>query len=407
MLGSAALALGSVALPAIALARRRWLRGLTERLGAGRTLDGAPIWIHAASVGEVRVASPLVRGLRALDLPVALSTTTISGRDLARLEMPETPSFLAPLDHWMPVRRTLRRIRPRALVLVETELWPEMLTSSLTASIPVALVNGRISDRTYRRYARMRRWLSPMLGRLTAVLARSEVDRERLIELGCRPEVCLEPGELKAASMAMPSARTLRSQPPFVLVAGSLHATELAPWVGLLRRTRDLPLAHVLAPRHLERLGELRGALEAAGIEHEMWSRHRPNFPDPAGKVLVVDTVGDLASLYASGDLAFVGGSLDAGAAGHNLMEPATFGRMVLFGPGVSSQKAAAHELAEAGAAVPVGSVDELEQAIRGLLAEPSELERRGRLAYEVATRNHERGQRTLQRAITLIEALT
>jgi hypothetical protein len=228
MLGSAALALGSVALPGIALARRRWLRGLKERLGAGPA-TGWSADLDSCGVGRGSsrrvTAGAGTSGPRASSRVVDdddLGSRPGSSRDAGGRQA----SWHRSITGCRSAGRSNESGRDR-WVLVETELWPEMLTSSLSANIPVALVNGRISDRTYRRYARMRRWLSPLLGRLAAVLARSEVDRERLIALGCRSEVCVEPGELKSASMVMPSARGIRSAPPFVLVAGSLHGTEL------------------------------------------------------------------------------------------------------------------------------------------------------------------------------------
>jgi 3-deoxy-D-manno-octulosonic-acid transferase len=402
-LSTALLCGGVAALPVLALARRRWLEGLPERLGRAPRLASAAPWIHAASVGEVRLALPLLRALSERGLGACLSTTSRTGRDLARRERPGLPSFLAPLDHPFSVRTAFDRLRPSVLALLETELWPELLGTALQRSVPVILLNGRISDRSFGRYRLLRPLLAPLLAGLCGVVPRSETDRERLVALGCRPEACRESGDLKGASLPEPHPRPWRSAGPLVLVAGSLHRGEFEPYLELVRRTHGLAVAHVIAPRHLERVAELVAGLRSAEVPFELWSAHRPRFPDPPPSVLVVDTHGDLASLYGEGDAAFVGGSLDSAGGGHNVFEPAATGRAVLFGPGMADHKTAAEALLANGGAVAVRDTAELAERVTGWLAGREELRVRGASALRAARDAYGAGQRTLERSVSLL----
>jgi 3-deoxy-D-manno-octulosonic-acid transferase len=403
-LTTAALVGGVLVLPALAVLRRRWLEGLGERLGALPVSAAGAVWVHAASVGEVRIAEPLVLALAALGQRAVVSTTTVAGRALARQRLAGVPCSLAPLDHPAAVRRAMGRVRPRALVLIETELWPELLAEAWRRRVPAFLVSGRISERTFNRYRSARRLLAPLLAGLAGVQPRSEEDRERLLALGCRPEALLPSGDLKAAGLATAEGtRVPGSRPVAVLVAGSLHASELVAWASLLDRTRALPLAHVIAPRHLERLDELRAALSARGLPHVAWSSLRPVLPDPVPPVVVVDTIGDLACLYGAGDLAFVGGSLMPDGAGHSLLEPAALGRGVLFGAGVRAQAHTARALLAAGGAVQVASAEELAGRLERLIADRGEMRGLGERAQQQAAREREAGQLALQLAVEAI----
>ncbi len=398
--------LGILAFPLVALCRRRWLVGLAERLGGlnrskGPEKNGSSgVWIHAASVGEVRLALPVIAALRQSGWRVRLSTTTVTGRDLARKLVPEARPFLAPIDHPIFVGRAFRRLAPKVLLLVETELWPELLRRAFRGGVPVLLVNGRISHESFGRYLRWRPLFSPLLAGLRGVLPRSREDWDRLQRLGCRSESLVAMGDLKGASLSSPRKRPLRKAPPWVLVAGSLHQSEWEAWLRLLRILEGEPLFHVLVPRHMDRLDHLLSRLEEDGWPVRLWSSMGSEFPDPeAGKVLLVDTVGDLESLYQWGDIAFVGGSL-LSIGGHNLLEPAIAGRPVLFGKGIANQKEAAADLLEAGGGRMVENVEELADLIRRWLRQPERLEQVGSLARKVAMASRSEGA-------TLVEKLS
>jgi 3-deoxy-D-manno-octulosonic-acid transferase len=327
----------------------------------------------------------------------------VAGRDLARRAVPETPSFLAPLDHPVFVRSAFQRLRPRALAILETELWPELIEAALRRSIPALLLNGRVSDRSMPRYLRLRPLLAPIMAGLACVVPRSETDRDRLVALGCRPEACEEPGDLKGASMPRPWLFPWPQRQRLVLVAGSLHRGEYGLWLDVLQRLRPWPVCHVVAPRHLDRLEDLEGRMREAGVAYDRWSRHRPRFPDPPPQVLLVDTHGDLAGLYAEGDLAFVGGTMDPRRGGHNLYEPAAAGRPVLFGPGVSDHRAAADALLAFGGGVMVNNPAQLVDRLEAWMTHPEAIRAAGQRAYETAVRAYESGKRTLSRAVSLI----
>ena len=326
--------------------------GLLERLGwvparlrgAG---DGRPvIWLHAVSVGEVLAVSRLVGELdRAFaGNRLVISTTTRAGQELAAQRFGAERVFYCPLDLPWAVRAYLNALRPALLILAETEFWPNLLSGCYRRGIPVAVVNGRISDRSWPRYRRLRWLWRPFLGRLNRVLAQSAMDGERLTAVGCRAERVTVAGNLKfdvrAASEAE-ATRELRKRARGLrlVVAGSTLDGEetalLEVWPRLLEG--DPRLAMVLAPRHPERFAAVAALLEKSGIR---WARRSDWRTEPEGErkplslgqVVLLDTIGELASVYSLAAVAFVGGSV-VPAGGHNPLEPAQFGVPIVMGP--------------------------------------------------------------------------
>lgn len=355
ILGWIALALGWPVLAGKALRDARYRVGWGERLGRWPARrNGQPLWVHGASVGEMRAAAPLVAALRARGVPLLLTTTSPSGREAAGGLAGEGGSArLLPLDLAPLVRRALRRTRPLGLVVVETELWPALLLEAKRAGVPALLVNARVSDHTYPRYRRFRRWLGPLLGTFASVQAQSEEDARRFVELGApAARVCLG-GNLKfdvpAPDTADPEVAALRRARAGgwrILVGGSTHPGEeeaLLEAVRLLEE-RGLRPGLVLAPRHLERLGEVEAAAGRAGRVLRRWSE----LGDPLeagilaalgrGEVLAVDRYGLLGRLYGAAEAAFVGGSLTR-VGGHNLLEPLSWGVPALFGPHMNNAR--------------------------------------------------------------------
>ena len=341
-----------------ALLLRPTLRvGLPERLGRhpGASVSGA-VWVHGASVGEIGSALGLMDALRARGEPVVASTTTVTGRARVRSARPDLPAGLAPLDHPWIAARVLRQVRPSALLLVETELWPAWIAAAHARGIPVLVVSGRISDRSLLRYRRLRlrRLLAPTLRRVSAVGARSAEDAARFVSLGMPKERIRVTGDLKLEPPAAssPPSEELRQALGTVplLVAGSTHPGEERAALGALvaAERAGFGLALVVAPRRPERFEAVAALLAASGRTVRRRSRLGGN-PLRAGEVLLLDTLGELESIYGMARVAFVGGTL-APVGGHNLLEPVLRGKPVLFGPWTHNVREAATLMSETGA---------------------------------------------------------
>jgi 3-deoxy-D-manno-octulosonic-acid transferase len=400
-LGLAVLALAY--LP-VFLVRKVWGAGyplaLRARLGFVHVppppLPGARFWVHAVSVGEVMAAVPLVQALRARwpGADIVLSTVTATGERVARARLPEAAAMLTfPLDFPAAARRTVDRVAPGCFIGLETELWPNLLRALRRAGVPAILANGRISDRSYRRYRRVRRLFRTVLGDIALFCMQSEEDARRIISLGASPERVLVTGNLK---MEAPSGeagaeqlwrRLLHLGPAPVLVAGSTHRGEeaamLEAFLAVRRTARDLRL--VLAPRHPERLDEVEGLARSRGLEVVRRSRVSAGNGAP---VILLDTMGELASLYAVADVIFVGGSL-VPIGGHNVVEPALHAKALVFGPHMTNFREAAGLLLRADAAVQVRDGEELAAAVERLLSDAPGRQALGRAAW-TAVRAHQ-----------------
>jgi 3-deoxy-D-manno-octulosonic-acid transferase len=375
--------LGAPVLAAAALARPRWRTGLSERLGAHPAAHPAepPVWVHGASVGEIRAALPLLDALAARGHAVVASTMTATGRAVARAARPALATGLAPLDHPWAVARALARVQPKALVFIETELWPSWVRAAGERGIPALVVSARLSERSFARWQRLGGALRPTLGRYRAIAARSEADAARFVALGAPHERVSVCGDLKldAEPPGAPASdlAALLGDVPLV-VAGSTHEGEEAAALAALAAAEQagLPAALVLAPRHPERFERAAEIVLQAG--RRLRRRSAPGAGAlAAGEVLLLDTLGELASLYARARVAFVGGTL-APVGGHNLLEPARAGCPVLFGPHVANTGESAALLLEAGAADRVADAVALARAVVEALAQPAEAKARG-----------------------------
>ncbi len=326
----------------------KYREGLWERLGRvpGHLLasgSGRSIWVHAVSVGEVLAASRLVNelGQRAPELRVVLSTTTRTGQRLAQQRVGANRTFYFPLDFAWIVRRYLAALRPALLVLIETEFWPNVLAECGKQGIPVAVVNGRVSDRSFPRYLRLRRLWSRILPGIALVLAQSEEDMRRLRKIGVPEDRVVFGGNLKFDVRAAKSASVttlLRAKivkGTRVLVCGSTVEGEEEILLSAFRELRKAcpQSILILAPRHPERFDRVAELLRTSG---ERWVRRskwvqKPN-PLKPGTVVLLDSIGELASVYSLASIAFVGGSLRP-SGGHNPLEPAQFGVPIVMGP--------------------------------------------------------------------------
>ena len=330
------------------LTTQRYREGMRERLGrvprrVRDTIRGRRVvWLHAVSVGEVLAASRLVEDLgRALGdhWVVVVSTTTRTGQKLARERFGEGRVFYMPLDFAASVRRSLDVLKPAALLLTESEVWPRLLFECRRAHVPVAVVNARVSDRSYRRAMRMRALWRRVLRGVSLWIAQSDTDAQRLLAMGADPDRVQVSGNLKYDVRATPGSplaeriRSLANGRP-ILIGGSTVAAnppEESPLIGACAALpdREKPLL-VLAPRHPERFAEVFAMASEypAALASELRVSHDPARID----IIVLDTIGDLAALYAIADVAFIGGSL-VRRGGHNPLEPAQFGVPVVMGP--------------------------------------------------------------------------
>jgi 3-deoxy-D-manno-octulosonic-acid transferase len=390
---------------------RRYRAGLAERVGAApRTRGDRPVvWIHGVSVGEIKAAGTLIRRLRERrpELELVLSSTTPAGNALARQLHPELRVVFYPLDFGPFPGRALDRIRPAAVLLVELEIWPMFLEAAAARSIPVAVINGRISEQSFRGYRRVR-GLLPQFDRIALYCVQDEAYRERLRALGVAPERIHVTGNMKYDSVRRhaptPELASLRAwlspDGRSVVVGGSTHADEellLARALAAVRARRGRPLRLVLAPRHPERAPAVREQLDKAGFRCMAWSgvgERRAPLSDEA--ILLVDRIGLLEDFYGACDVAFVGGSL-VRHGGQNMLEPAAYGRPVLVGPHTENFRTDVQLLVGHGALVQVPDVAALVDELDRLLADPSRGAAIGGRALEVIERNHGATERTLQ----------
>ena len=385
---------------------QKYREGLLERLGLvparlGKALDGLGrerpiIWLHAVSVGEVLAASRLIGELER-DFPghhLVISTTTRTGQELARERFGRNRVFYCPLDLPWAVRATLNALQPRLLILAETEFWPNLLSGCFRRGIPVAVVNARISDRSWPRYRRLRGLWRPFLERLSRVLAQSETDAERLQAIGCLPQRIAVAGNLKFDVRAAEDAeatvqlKALATNLRLVVAGSTLEGEEAAlveAWPRLLEA--DPQLAMVLAPRHPERFSAVAALLDRSGIQ---WVKRTDWWMQPTdmlkplrpGEILLLDTIGELASVYSLAAVAFVGGSLIP-AGGHNPLEPAQFGVPIAMGPHYANFRAITDEL-RAHQAVRIAAKDELAGVLIELLRDRTEALAMGECARQV-----------------------
>ncbi len=387
--------------PGDAARREEVAQRLARDLPRGR--PGA-VWLHGASVGEARIVAGLAARLAGLSPapPVVVSATTRSGRS----QLPRSgvdDAFFLPLDFPGLPGRLLDALRPACLVLVETELWPNLLAESLSRGLPVGVVNGRLAPEKMSRYRRFASLYRPLLARLSFVGAASEADARRFVELGVSTEALEVTGNVKY-DLPVPEvdADALRRETGVeprreVLVAGSTGDGEdpqVLDAFAAVRRQHPSALL-VLAPRHLERAGDVQRLCVERGLRV---ARRSLGEPAADADVLLVDTLGELGRLYALGSAAFVGGSL-VPVGGHNLLEPALVGAPVLFGPHTEHFQELAATLLEAGAARRVEDSAALAAAWLELLQHPS----RGAEMVRAARERIARARGALDRSVELL----
>ena len=398
-----------------AIRYQKYVGGLRQRLGylpITLNVDGdESIWIHAVSVGETLTARALIADLRSRypRLRLYLSTTTLAGQQVAKKQLQQLDGvFYFPFDWAFIVRRTLSIVKPRLFVMVETEIWPNILRLCRERGVKTAVINGRISARSYPRYKLVRPLFRRVLADIDRFCMQSEESAQRLIDLGADPARVVVTGSLKFDSLQMPvpiaygrpRAGVLRCfQVPssrVVVVAGSTMKGEDAPVLRAFARVKSMAPGALLiiAPRHAPRFDEVEALAKEEGFS-VMRRSHLRTDDNPRVDVVVLDTIGELAQIYQLATVAFVGGSL-ADYGGHNILEPAVFGKPIVFGPHMHNFKEIAETFLANAAAIQVQSDRELEETLRNLMTDPVGRARLGAAARALVDANRGAKDKTL-----------
>ncbi|MGW8255997.1 MAG: 3-deoxy-D-manno-octulosonic acid transferase [Thermoguttaceae bacterium] len=388
------------------------LLGLVPR----RTSDKTCIWFHAVSVGEVNLLKPLIRLIESkrTDWQCVVSTTTITGMELAKKKYPHLTVFYCPLDFTWAVAAAMRRIRPDLLVLAELELWPNLIRAARRHNARVAIINGRLGAKSFRGYSRIRPLIGGLLRRINVIAAQDECYAERFRQLGACPDAVHVSGSMKydgaRTDRDNPATRRLAALAGFgakdvVWLAGSTQEPEEAIAIEIFRRlSTEFPRLHlVLVPRHPHRFDEVARLLDQSGMA---WQR-RTRLPDAPGatagssssventvgqdghrpkvgrgtrpfmsvealtpRILLVDVVGELGAWWGTAQIAFVGGSFGR-RGGQNMIEPAAYGTAVSFGPNTWNFGDVVAAMHAHSAAVEVADAEELEKFVRRCLSDP------------------------------------
>ncbi len=369
---------------------RKYVTSLPQRLGilpVSFNMDGdRSIWIHAVSVGEVLTARALLPELRERypQLRIFLSTTTMTGQQIARNNLQYVDEvFYFPFDFTFIVNRTLRLVKPRLFIMMETEIWPNLLRACRRANVRTVLVNGRISSRSYPRYRLVRWFFRRVLHDIDRFCMQSEESARRIIDIGAERDRVIVTGSLKFDSLDIPGSaptdrgrnrvlRYFRITPdrPVFIAASTLKGEE-EPVLEAFQRIRATMTDALLivAPRKTERFADVERLARRAGWNVTRRSELRVD-SEPRCDVVVLDTIGELAQLYQIATAVFVGGSLvDAG--GHNILEPAVFGKPIVFGPYMQNFAEIVQTFLENGAAIQIQSGRELESVMMDLLGDP------------------------------------
>jgi 3-deoxy-D-manno-octulosonic-acid transferase len=386
----------------------KYRSGLAERLGRVpiRLNDAQPssIWVHAVSVGEVLAVSQLIKDLQQQhpDRQIFVSTTTATGQALARQRFGANRVFFMPLDFGFAVRRYLNALKPQLIVIAETEFWPNLLHLARKRQTAVAIVNARISDRSFPRYKRFKWFFGRVLSEVDLFLAQTADDAQRLREIGAPTERVRVSGNLKfdirpnAQPELITGLRAAIGKDAPVIVCGSTAEGEEEPLLAAFKAVQQqFPAAvMVLAPRHPERFEKVAALIASQGFSLQCRSQWQPAQLIRNG-IFLLDSVGELAAIYELADIAFVGGSL-VPTGGHNILEPAQYGAAILVGPHTFNFREIVTLFEQAGAVKTV-TAETLPAQFLLLLGKPEDRRRMGSAAKDLFAKHAGATRRTLE----------
>jgi 3-deoxy-D-manno-octulosonic-acid transferase len=396
------------------LIQKRFRKALPQRIGFFRSPSfKRPIWVHAASVGEVFCSIPLLKKIKKefTHLKIVLTTMTFTGNETAKTYLPEADQVLfLPIDHPFIIPRVIEKIQPNLLLIAETELWPNLLQSCGKKGIPIVLFNGRISQKSFQRYQLLQFFFKRCLKHISLFLMQTEEDRTRIIEMGGESQKTRVVGNLKF-DQTFPSftpevVAEMTTHLGFqgnenIFIAGSTHAGEEEILVSLYKELKksNPHLVLILAPRHLERLEEVERILRKESLS---WLR-KTSLSLGSGRsdqerpdVILLDTMGELMGLYSLGTLVFVGGSL-VPVGGHNPLEPLFFRKCVLFGPYMFNFLEISKRLTENGGAIQVSGKEDLFSQMKRLLFDEEARKEVGERGYQFLQKHQGATERMLE----------
>ncbi len=369
----------------------------------GSTQYRKKIWIHAVSVGEVNAVLALTRKLASDNYMIFFSTTTVTGHQVARSALGSTVTLLYfPLDFKIICRSYIRKIKPDLVVIMETEIWPNFLETARREKVPVIFINGRISDHSIKNYLRISFMLKPLFKRITFMCMQSDIDADRIKKIGAPEKILRVTGNMKfdySLKISKEKHRLLdrllsmlhHGEKPLIWICGSTKPNEeeiiSSIYINLKKEFPGLSL--LIAPRHPHRGEEVAGIFRTKGLRTCLRSQIDLNAGDQEKgcDIFVLDTVGELAYVYKIADLVFMGGSL-VPTGGQNVIEPAFFGKPILFGPSMTNFREIAEIFTGRNAAVQVKSPQELETQMRRLLQNEAERSALGWNARQVLENN-------------------
>jgi 3-deoxy-D-manno-octulosonic-acid transferase len=360
------------------------------------------IWVHAVSVGEVKAVEKLVERLRQQfpGRPLVVSTTTPAGQELARQRRDVVDhTFYFPIDLPWCVHRAVDHVNPEMVIIAETEIWPNFLRECRRRKVRVVMINGRISDKSYSRYRLVRPWLRRVFEDYTNIGMQSEMDRQRIEAIGANPGKVTVLGNLKYDA-AVSSQRVnndlrdfLRDWDPLWIAASTMPGEEefvLDAFQQILKSHPNLKL--LIAPRHADRFDAAADIIKGRGLE----PMRRSKLGGPSGNILLLDTIGELATIFQYATVTFIGGSL-VPTGGHNILEPARYSKPIVIGPHMENFRDMARLFLEANAAVQVQNADELAPAISSLLSNSQHATEMGRNALAIVQQNTGATERALR----------
>jgi len=401
--------------------RRMWRRGgyrndFGQRFGAvpalpPKTPGKKRIWLQAVSVGEMLAIGPVLDGLaRRGDVEIYLTTTTSTGHKLASERYRDRVLALGyfPIDAWMFSARAWKHVQPDLAILTEGERWPEFIAQARRRGVPVIALNGRLSDRSFRRMHAWRGWVRPLMAGITRVLACSEHDAARFRELGFAADRVTTTGNIKLDLTVTPLSdaerATLKAElgladAELILLGSSTWAGEEVALVETLRALRGAGVAArlLIVPRHAERRDDVEAVLRESGFSYHLRSRGAAS---GAVDIAVGDTTGELRKFTQLADLVFVGKSLPPHTEGQTPVEAAALGRAILFGPGMANFRPIARDIVDVGAARTVADGAELSAAATELLQSP---EKRASMAA-AAAQWHRANQGAVTRSLAVLD---